>query len=164
MICGVPVCWQTFYCFLIVVFFVFFPPVSGLSSSHPFTFTELLTFCLSLKAYCPIHLFSNLCVSRHCGYCFLSLLIPAFATILGLLIYKLAAKAWLIPSSPFKQKTERCRDSGGKAERQERERWATIWFASQKRMTQRIWMSASSRHWFAYLWLRAERMLVYLFE
>lgn len=62
--------------------------VSGPPSLHPFCFTECLTFCLSPKAYCPIHLSSNLFprLSPLWLLFFLSLSppAPAFAIILGL--------------------------------------------------------------------------------
>lgn len=52
-----------------------------------FCFTERLTFRSSPKAYCPIHLFSNLPPSLgHCGYCSFSHFLPSlqhFAIIPG---------------------------------------------------------------------------------
>lgn len=100
-----------------------FLSVWGPPSSHPFCFTERLTFCSSPKAYCPIHLFSNLSPSLAIVVIVLSLTFYSRSCLRhhpGTLIYKLAAEACTPPSPQLK--TECWRDSRGEAEKQERRR------------------------------------------
>ncbi len=130
------------YLFLVPEFHIFsllsppsFPAaslsVSLPPSSHPFCFTERLTFCSSPKAYCPIHLLSNLSPSLAIVVIVLSLTFSSRSCLHhhpGTLIYKLAAKArptplllLLLLLLLLQQKTERWRDSSGESERQEGE-------------------------------------------
>lgn len=142
---------------------------------HPhilFVFTERLTFCSS-----PEGLLSNSSVLQSLSPSLAIVVIVPSLTFCscsclrhhpGTLIYKLAAKAQPPPPSfhlllGWRQSIEEIAELRGR-KKEKGESLARIWFASQKKMTQRFWMSASGWHEFAYLCLEQAGKLVYLFQ
>lgn len=79
------------------------PSLVSFSAQHPSCFTKRLTFCSSPKAYCPIHLSSNLSLPLAIVVIVLSLTFSSCSGLChhpGTQIYKLAAKAWLLSPPP----------------------------------------------------------------
>lgn len=135
-----------------------FPLVSlTVSYLYAVCLTQRSAFCSSPSADCSIHLFTHLLL-------LLLFSIPLCLHLChryhGMLIYKLTVKTWPIlflappPPLPVPSAKRKAKWWGDRHGRRQKAEWMLrIWFASQNRMRQRIWMCTSSWCRFAYLCL-----------